>query len=64
MNVVRDKAVVVLMRSETRLWLCECCQRQGYGCVDEVRDKAIWLCILAARMVVLNMLVQWPGWLY
>jgi hypothetical protein len=35
----------VWMRSETRLWLCECGQRQGFGYVDEIRDKAmvVWM---------------------
>ncbi len=28
--MVRDKAIVVLMRSETRLWLCSRGQKQGY----------------------------------
>ncbi len=50
---VRDKAMVVWMRSETVVWMS---QRQGYGCVvrsdkklnvcvDEVRDnaKVVWM---------------------
>ncbi len=37
---VREKTMFVWMRSETRLWLCECGQSQGYACFDEVRDKA------------------------
>jgi hypothetical protein len=37
--------MIVRMRSESRLWLCECGQSQGYGCLDEIRDKAlvVWM---------------------
>jgi hypothetical protein len=43
--------MVVLMRSETKLWFYECGQRQGYGCVDDVRDKRP-VFITEARIVV------------
>ncbi len=55
--------MVVLMRSETRLWLCRSGQKQGYMVVwmiSETRgqynckDRCIEEASIAARMVVLK----------
>ncbi len=45
MNEVRDKAMVMWMMSETRLWVVWMSQRQGFSCADEVRDQVtvVWM---------------------
>jgi hypothetical protein len=64
-NVVRDKAMVVLMRPETRLWLCSRGPKQGYMVVwmiSETRGQysckegCIENVSTVARMVVLKVM--------